>query len=234
MVHERVSYLAVLGALVGALSSQAACQPAVPDNPTWTEDVRPILMANCVRCHTDPPIGEAPGYLRLDRYDDWPTDDGGTVIGAAALAMSIANRVGNADNPMPPIIGPLNSRQQEILQLWADNGAPYGDPLDGNVAPEITVNAPEIDQAARIATMTYELRDADGDYTLGLLHATGPQDVVTVTAALHSGPGVVTWDFSEVPEGSYTLSAELDDGNHQDRFSVDLGITIDVPAPPLP
>ena len=229
-IRMSASRVALWSVLVAAVSLLPACEPAVPDNPTWTEDVRPILMSNCVRCHTDPPIAGAPGYLRLDRYDNWPLDDGTMAVGAAAVAPNVTARV--LAGTMPPVFNnPLTGRQQEILELWSDNGAPYGPDLPGNVAPEITVEAPVVDMAARTATMDYTIRDPDGDYVLGFLNADDAESFV-VTSELHSGPGQVIWDFSAVPAGSYAISAVLDDGNHQDRFTIDLGITIEVPAIP--
>lgn len=32
----------------------AGCADSGPDKPTWDDDVRPLLVARCVRCHTDP------------------------------------------------------------------------------------------------------------------------------------------------------------------------------------
>ena len=34
----------------------------------YTSDVRPIIQANCIPCHTDPPVNGAP--MRLTTYDD--------------------------------------------------------------------------------------------------------------------------------------------------------------------
>lgn len=28
-----------------------ACGPSVPANPTWVADIRPLLVARCIRCH---------------------------------------------------------------------------------------------------------------------------------------------------------------------------------------
>lgn len=205
------------------LAGAVGCSPAVPDNPTWTEDVRPILMANCVRCHTNPPIGGAPDYIRLDSYDDWPLDNGGAMAGAAAFAGAIASFVANEEDPMPPEIGPLPERQQELLRRWAEQGAPRGEPLPGNQAPAITMEPGVVDAAAGTVTFAYEIRDPDEEFVLGTLAA----DDTTITYELHSGPGEVVWDISAVPAGTYQLSAELDDGN--ERFAVDLG-SIDIPA----
>ena len=39
---------------IGALAlwtTTVACTPEVPANPTYTNDVQPIFIAHCVRCH---------------------------------------------------------------------------------------------------------------------------------------------------------------------------------------
>ena len=28
-----------------------ACGPVVPDQPTWQHDIRPLMVARCIRCH---------------------------------------------------------------------------------------------------------------------------------------------------------------------------------------
>jgi hypothetical protein len=30
------------------------CGPVVPDRPTWQHDIRPLMVARCIRCHNDP------------------------------------------------------------------------------------------------------------------------------------------------------------------------------------
>src|SRR4051794_21520262 len=37
--------------MVAAFLLLPACSPEVPATPTYTNDVQPILMAHCVRCH---------------------------------------------------------------------------------------------------------------------------------------------------------------------------------------
>jgi hypothetical protein len=133
-------------ALAGAfgLSAGAGCGPQVPEEPTWEEDVRPILMANCVRCHGDPPllpnIPAAVGF-RLDVYDD---DEENGVAGAATMSSAIYDQAA-VQELMPPTyrltsidyepVGRLTARQQEILRLWHEQGAPRGSPApDGGTA----------------------------------------------------------------------------------------------------
>ena len=37
--------------LAGAAALGAGCGPVAPDHPTWKNDVRPIIVSRCVRCH---------------------------------------------------------------------------------------------------------------------------------------------------------------------------------------
>ncbi len=62
-----------------SVSTFASCHYAspdlvyVPEHPGYDEDVRPLLSDHCVLCHGRPANRGAPGYFRLDAYDD--TDD---------------------------------------------------------------------------------------------------------------------------------------------------------------
>ena len=114
-----------LTALLAGIVLSTGCGLETPANPTWTEDVRPILMSNCARCHTDPPIGEAPGYLRLDRYDNWDLDDGTTVVGAAAVAPNVAARVEAGTMPPANSDGPELTEEAKAQMIdWAQCGTP--------------------------------------------------------------------------------------------------------------
>jgi hypothetical protein len=43
---------------------------SVPDNPSYTQDVAPLLNDHCVVCHGWPPDRGAPPKFRADVYDD--------------------------------------------------------------------------------------------------------------------------------------------------------------------
>lgn len=84
--------LATLGLAAVLALPVAACAPAVPDNPTYTKDVQPILAAHCVRCHgaggalhmisTVPTTlsHQIPQLCYLQSYDNIPA---GCTIGSA-------------------------------------------------------------------------------------------------------------------------------------------------------
>jgi hypothetical protein len=40
--------------VVATALSLPACAPLVPVSPTWAEDVRPLVLSRCVRCHDSP------------------------------------------------------------------------------------------------------------------------------------------------------------------------------------
>ena len=68
--------LMLLIAGVGAVGA-AGCGADVPQNPSWTDDVYPILVARCVRCHNGMPQGDplsggviAPGNLDHPSFAD--------------------------------------------------------------------------------------------------------------------------------------------------------------------
>jgi hypothetical protein len=199
----------------------AGCAPDVPDEPTWTEDVRPIVIGNCTRCHSPPPIGGAPAIVRFDKYDDEDRDDDGTpdVFGARSSAMTMATRVEGEE--MPPDF-PLNSRQIDVIVAWADSGAQEGPPVEGNQAPTMELLG-EFEPDGDFMVAPYRIDDPDFDLVTGRVDADpdGDGPVVPVTFDLFSGQSQIVWDISEVPAGSYELAAEIEDGSATE--TIDLG-----------
>ena len=110
-------------------------EPGAPDRPTYEADVRPILMARCVRCHGSPPLGDptsgpAPGTERYDVFaDSVECVDGGAtgcVRGARAFAKIFPAYV-HVDSPtrMPPRPAPsLTSYQIDVFDKWAAQANP--------------------------------------------------------------------------------------------------------------
>lgn len=92
----------------------------VPENPTWNDDIQPILAENCATCHTDTPSNGAPDGFRLDSYAD-DADD----IGAFQFRCDVRNRAVNG-NPsfMPPSTGPIGSTERATIERWIEQGAP--------------------------------------------------------------------------------------------------------------
>lgn len=88
---------------------------------TWWSHVQPIMAANCVGCHSDPPTNQATVPLVSYADSQRPAVLGGLVYQAMAA------RVEDLQAPMPPLGQPRLSRNQiEIITRWAARGAPEG------------------------------------------------------------------------------------------------------------
>lgn len=194
--------------------AQAACAPSVPDNPSWEEDVKPIMAANCVRCHRAEPQNGAPSTFRLDACEA-----AGDVDGTAARIASALSRAQNDQAPMPPApAARLSDRQIEVLQNWFENGAPCTG--TASAAPSfVLLRAIEESVIAGASPAADELvvRYAVDDHGATPLRAT----LLAVSSAgeTHVAPerplaaqGELRWSLDEVPAGAYELFVALDDG----------------------
>jgi len=119
----------VAAATVALSAGQAGQTRATTAAPTFSKDVAPIVYGNCVGCHRP---GEA-APMSLLTYAD-----------ARPWARAMSRRV--AEGSMPPWHADaaagtfenerrLTSQEKEVIRLWADNGAPEGNPSDLPAAP---------------------------------------------------------------------------------------------------
>jgi hypothetical protein len=106
------------------LDADAAVEPATY---TWHQDVAPIVHGSCVTCHVAG--GIAP--FALDDYEDaqpvaglmsFMVDGGEMPPWGAESSDDCAPRHNWVKDPR------LTEEQKEILRVWADEGAPEGDP----------------------------------------------------------------------------------------------------------
>ena len=123
---KTTTWVAIVLALVGALSiSGGALAQTVADEVTFSEDVAPILQANCQECHRPSGIGP----MSLLTYQD-----------ARPFAPLIKHQV--ETRTMPPwhvdrTIGiqefkndlSLTNEEIQTIVAWVDGGAPEGDPV---------------------------------------------------------------------------------------------------------
>lgn len=211
---------------LAAAAILAACAGEVPEQPTWTEDVRPIVLANCIRCHSPPQLGGAPSFVRLDKFDNEDRDGDGNpdVFGAGSEAQLIATRVEAEE--MPPLF-PLWPRQRDILIAWAETGGREGPPLEGNRPPTMELVG-DFEADGDSLVVDYLIEDPDDDLVTGRLTADpdGNGGPIVVTFDLFSGRGQIVWDVTAVPTGSYELTAEIEDGSADQ--TLELG-SVDVP-----
>lgn len=92
----------------------------LPENPTWTEHVKPILDTYCNECHSDPPQQAAPGTLRLDICESLGKP------GAQAQAQRIVIRmIDKNPTPMPPLTYAKQPTpdDMEVIRRWVEQGA---------------------------------------------------------------------------------------------------------------
>lgn len=198
--------------LLALVLAVAGCESA-PDAPTYLRDVRPILEANCVRCHGAVSRGGAPDAFRLDVFSDLNTDDGRQRLGAGLVSGFIAARTGA--RTMPPT-APLSDRQIEILERWAvfgDFPAEEGDPDPGDRLPELERLDLRTDGDG-VVSLEYRISDPDFEIVTARLRANpvGAGASFEISRELYSGRAVARWDSGVVDEGNYVLSVRLDDG----------------------
>jgi mono/diheme cytochrome c family protein len=197
-----------------ALAALAGC--SAPSDPTWTRDVKPILQANCVKCHGPVARGGAPDGFRLDTYSAPGRDDGRAVYGASSMARFVHLRTHAGD--MPPV-APLSGVQIETLENWFETGAPQGGPDPNNAAPSAELSAALGDLEDGFLDIEILIRDPDFDIVTGTLRAVPGGG--EITRELYSGRNVVRWDAQALAEASYELVAVLND--EHETVEVSLG-----------
>jgi len=94
----------------------------VPEHPGYEEDVHPLVSDHCLVCHGYPSNRGAPGYFRLDVYDDTGDTAGALRMFKDRGAMSTIDT-----KAMPPAakdgegVGP---KGRLMLQQWIADGMP--------------------------------------------------------------------------------------------------------------
>jgi len=130
MTISRLLVFCGLAAVIALATPLPASAGEVPDDPTFSRDIAPILQRSCQKCHR--PSSLAP--MSLISYEE-----------VRPWARAIKFRTGLRDKPgvMPPWyieknIGiqrfkddwSLSDDEIATIARWADNGAPQGDPAD--------------------------------------------------------------------------------------------------------
>src|SRR3989442_8855712 len=107
---------------VGILFASCHASERVKPNPTFTEDVAPIIFKNCAPCHRP---GEA-GPFPLLTYEDILKKAGRIAEVTQARYMP----PWPADPSYSHFIGErvLKDREIETIKRWVENGSPEGDP----------------------------------------------------------------------------------------------------------
>jgi mono/diheme cytochrome c family protein len=186
-----------------------------PSEPNWIDDIRPVLAANCIRCHSTPSIGGAPNTFRLDVYED-DVDENGTLVrrGAGTMAQFLAARVSAGEMPPPFALTP---RQQDMIVAWADRAAvgqrpPKGESRGTNTEPDVLLLNPlEESIDGETATFWLDLVDPDGDLLSAFLEARQGESSFMLARNI-SGRSQQMWDVGTVAAGDYEIVATVEDG----------------------
>jgi mono/diheme cytochrome c family protein len=218
VMHRNFVKLGVIGGL-----GLAACGGDVPAHPTYFDDVQPILLANCVRCHGAAPSDPKIAKFRLDRYvkDDATTFDAWDYAqgGAGGDAPMIRVAVDLQAPAMPPDYE-LTDRQREILTRWVEQGAPKG--TRSNHEPQIALIAPtEPTMADQELGVQVRAWDDDGDGLIVRLwahdRATSESEDVPLGPAIGAGLYDIAIDTGILTsKHEFEIYAILDDGFSDD------------------
>ncbi|EHR69289.1 Planctomycete cytochrome C [Burkholderiales bacterium JOSHI_001] len=102
--------------------AQAASAPA----PGWN-DVAPILVGRCAKCHVNGGLmGPAPeGYLLVSHADALSATDRARVVPGNPAASELIRRVKGQSLPRMPFDGPpwLSAEEIDLLERWIAQGA---------------------------------------------------------------------------------------------------------------
>lgn len=209
--------------MIGSLVAVTACAD-LPASPTYLDDVRPILMANCVRCHAAPQACTPPERASF-RLDSWSSVD--EIRGVAAMSERIIVRA--ADQGTMPLGNPLTEREREILQRWRRAGSPLGE-REANHTPWLTLLSaiPATEPADQRIDIEYLVGDDDGDTVTWNLGWTREGVEGWLLRELGTGHGHATLDLGVLPSGTYELIARLTDGVSA-PVTVLIGGPLDVP-----
>jgi gluconolactonase len=97
---------------------------------SWYRDVQPIVSTNCLGCHSDPPMNQAPFPLVAWENTQVPGSTGRPVHEL------MAERVDSMARPMPPT-GQLPIGQINLIRAWSRIGAPRGAPNTDGGVPDV-------------------------------------------------------------------------------------------------
>jgi hypothetical protein len=174
------------GAAVLSVSLGCTGEAPVPANPTWVDDVEPILRGNCFHCHG--PNRPAAAAFRWDFYD--VLDPKLMMIGDFTAAYTEGAGKTNAptfpiwtgpmttDQMPPPPATKLDSRDLAVLTAWAKN------PIRGVRNPNAKPTAAWLVHGKSIV-----VSDDDHEQVLGKVTCGGTDTLITASGAVNLAGG---------------------------------------------
>ena len=120
----------LLGALL--LPGAAVAQSADPEEPTFANDVAPILYESCVSCHRPGEIAPM-SLISYQEVRPWARSIKNKVETRAMPPWHLDRHIGIQKFKNDPS---LTDAQIATIVRWVDNGAPQGNPADTPTPPE--------------------------------------------------------------------------------------------------
>lgn len=119
------------------LAGLPACKPSVPSQPTWHDDIFPLMQARCIRCHDDPPRSDpttpTPSLPPAAYSFNFPFLSDPPQPGAATLR-SLGPEAIRGQPPAagaapfrrmpPPPAEPLSDWEIELIDNWSKESPP--------------------------------------------------------------------------------------------------------------
>jgi WD40 repeat protein len=129
----------ILLLLLGSGSLALSPCLAAGSDPTYWQDIRPLLRRNCTVCHSARNLGEldVSGGRALDSYQAIRKGANRPLLKPGNSDRSLIVRMVTSTNPdrrMPLGAAPLAPESIALLRRWIDAGAPVGKPVDTEVA----------------------------------------------------------------------------------------------------
>jgi hypothetical protein len=160
------------------LAAAGCAAPEPPANPSWDQDVFPILRGSCLGCHGEESANSPVPVLTVYRFDfcnpaTLKDDFGEMVVGAGAAAWANAIQTTVAPTKMspkpmpPPPAARLSEYEVGVLRNWAKRASNNTPPSElcekkgRNRRPSVRLIDSRKDGLKVIATI--ELSDPDGD-----------------------------------------------------------------------
>jgi len=101
-----------LGAMTLALLAATGCGPAIPDKPTWENDIAPLFAAHCNRCH-----GQTGAFYAVPTYPK--TDDQASSESFAIMInKAVHGTYASVKRMPPPPAQVLADWQIELIENW--------------------------------------------------------------------------------------------------------------------
>ena len=202
--------------VVGLGLGLASCAPpAVPQRPSWDEDVFPILQGSCNHCHGETVGNCRPSRLaRLDICDPTPFADAGITgprirrgqAGGRAVPRAISSRWRERTraNMPPPPAAELSDYERDVLLKWGASNRHATSATSRAATASPTCGSSTTVWDGNDLKLTVEVWDPDQDQVLGkvtvgaasaVIVASGRREVVVtganendrITVLLHDG-----------------------------------------------